>query len=286
MGKKDGMSCARSAMRRLCSMHGCAVCGPGILGIMVERAHWPESNISSTVTPPRISVVIPAHNEENELPGCLDRLGQQTFGGFEVIVVDNGSTDRTGDVAAARGARVIREPRLGAAYARQAGFSAAAASLVASTDADARVPIDWVERMVEAFDRSDDVVAVFGPFRFRRGTATSRSTERLLPLLSGLQRFASAATNAVGFPFFAGSNFAVRKGAFERVGGFFDARTDAAYSTWEDVQLGRKLRHIGGIVYRQSIIVDVSARYMGSLYRKFFESARKAVRLRTGRMAL
>jgi len=232
------------------------------------------------VDSPRISVVIPARNEEAELPGCLDRLALQTVDAFEVIVVDNGSMDRTANVAASRGARVLCESHLGAAYARQAGFLAADAPLVASTDADARVPADWLERICTVFDQSDDIIGVFGPFCFRRGTATMRSTERLLPLLSGLQRFASTVTHALGFPFFAGSNFAVRKAAFECVSGFFDPRTGAAYSTWEDVQLGRKLHRIGRIVYRPSLVVDVSARYMGSLHRKLLESAGKAVRLR------
>lgn len=240
----------------------------------------------SLAGPWQVSVVIPAHDEEAELPGCLDRLARQTYGAVEVIVVDNGSTDRTADVAASGGARVIYEPHHGAAHARQAGFSVAQAPLVASTDADARVPDDWLERIVASFRRSDDVVAVFGPFRFRRGTAATRSTERLLPPLSGLQQLASALTHALGFPFFAGANFAVRKDAFERVGGFFDPRSKAAYATWEDVQLGRKLQRIGRIVYRRSLVVDVSARYMGSLRRKFLEAAGKAIRLRVGRRPL
>jgi glycosyltransferase involved in cell wall biosynthesis len=71
---------------------------------------------------PRISVVIPALNEESSLPLVLQSIVR--FGLHEIVVVDNGSTDRTAEVARSAGARVIREPRRGYGSACLAGIAA------------------------------------------------------------------------------------------------------------------------------------------------------------------
>src|SRR5580698_9207733 len=85
----------------------------------------------------RFSVVVPAHNEENFLGDCLDSLLDQDYpGGYEIIVVDNNSTDGTAGLARARGVTVVSEPRPGVCWARQSGTSAAAGEIVVSTDAD------------------------------------------------------------------------------------------------------------------------------------------------------
>ncbi|MGC9019569.1 MAG: glycosyltransferase family 2 protein, partial [Candidatus Bipolaricaulaceae bacterium] len=81
-------------------------------------------------------MVIPALDEEKELGECLTSLARQNFSAFEVIVVDNGSTDRTASIAEEWGARVVVEGRRGPGYAREAGFRAAKAPIIASTDAD------------------------------------------------------------------------------------------------------------------------------------------------------
>ena len=84
----------------------------------------------------RVSVVIPARNEEAYLPSALEAVLAQTLPPFEVIVVDNASTDRTREVAEALGARVVFCGRRGVAYARQAGLLAARGEWVAMTDAE------------------------------------------------------------------------------------------------------------------------------------------------------
>ena len=131
-----------------------------------------------------VSVVIPARNEEREIGRCLDSLARQTFRDFEVIVVDNGSMDRTASLARSRRVRVIEEPRRGFSPARQAGFEAASGSIVASTDADTVVPPDWLARIEQAFKEQPQAVGVFGPFRYRPHSAPSALADQLAPYCS------------------------------------------------------------------------------------------------------
>ncbi len=84
---------------------------------------------------PRLSVIIPALNEEQSIGAVLDALPQDLV--TEVIVVDNGSTDRTAEVAAGHGARVVSEPRRGYGAACLAGLAAMREpEIVAFLDAD------------------------------------------------------------------------------------------------------------------------------------------------------
>jgi glycosyltransferase involved in cell wall biosynthesis len=84
----------------------------------------------------KISVVIPAYNAAAFLPRCLESVFAQTLKPKEVIVVDDGSTDETAAVAAALGARVIRQPNGGISAARNAGIRNASSEWIALMDAD------------------------------------------------------------------------------------------------------------------------------------------------------
>jgi glycosyltransferase involved in cell wall biosynthesis len=117
---------------------------------------------------PRFSVVVPAYNEAGFLGDALTSLQhQQVAGGFEVIVVDNNSTDETANVAARHGARVVHESRPGVCSARQRGTLEARGDIVVSTDADTIHPDDWLARLDETFRSHPDAVAVAGPCRYQ-----------------------------------------------------------------------------------------------------------------------
>jgi glycosyltransferase involved in cell wall biosynthesis len=116
---------------------------------------------------PRFSVVIPAYNEAEFLGSCLDSLLAQDFRGpYEIIVVDNNSTDATADVARSRGVTVVHEPKPGVCSARQCGTTAARGEIVVSTDADTTFGSDWLSRIDRAFLEDPARVAVAGPCRF------------------------------------------------------------------------------------------------------------------------
>ena len=96
------------------------------------------------MTIPIVDVVLPCLNEEGALPWVLSRLPE----GYRAIVVDNGSTDRSAEIAEAAGALVVRESRRGFGSAAHAGLLAATAPIVAFCDADASMDPRDLEPLV------------------------------------------------------------------------------------------------------------------------------------------
>jgi glycosyltransferase involved in cell wall biosynthesis len=93
---------------------------------------------------PSLSVVIPALDDAEMLTRCLDDLAAQLRPADEIIVVDNGSSDGTADVARAAGARVVEQPQRGIWPAASTGYDAATGDIIARLDADSRPPADWL----------------------------------------------------------------------------------------------------------------------------------------------
>ncbi|MBL8240569.1 MAG: glycosyltransferase family 2 protein [Bryobacterales bacterium] len=112
-----------------------------------------------------VSVIVPVHNGEAELARCLEALRKSTVAPLEVLVVDDGSTDRSREVAEALGARVLTTGRKGGpARARNAGARQASGDVLFFLDADVVAQTDAVGRVVAAFDSSPDVDAVIGSY--------------------------------------------------------------------------------------------------------------------------
>ena len=109
-----------------------------------------------------MSVVVCAYNAADTLDDCLASLGRLRYPDFEVIVVNDGSRDETGDIARRYPVRVIDVPNGGLSAARNIGLSAATGEIVAYTDADVRVDPDWLTYLVQPFLTSD-VVGSGGP---------------------------------------------------------------------------------------------------------------------------
>lgn len=115
---------------------------------------------------PKISVIIPTFNEEKRLKVCLQSLRNQTYPGqnFEVIVVDNNSTDKTVAIARTFGAKVVFEKEQGIAKARQRGFAKAAGEIVVSLDADNVADRSWLAIIDAEFKKEPKLVSLFGFF--------------------------------------------------------------------------------------------------------------------------
>jgi glycosyltransferase involved in cell wall biosynthesis len=103
-----------------------------------------------------LSIVIPAYNEQRHLKACLDSIANQTEKPDEVIVVDNNSTDKTFQIAAAYPfVKVLKEKKQGVVFARDRGFNAASSDIIGRIDADSILPSGWVH-YVKRFYREPD----------------------------------------------------------------------------------------------------------------------------------
>jgi glycosyltransferase involved in cell wall biosynthesis len=102
---------------------------------------------------PQVSVVVPAYNAADTLSLCLSALARQDFPAedYEVVVVDDGSTDATADVARRSGVRVFSQPNAGPAAARNHGAQEARGEFLLFTDADCAPVPGWVRALTAPF---------------------------------------------------------------------------------------------------------------------------------------
>jgi glycosyltransferase involved in cell wall biosynthesis len=180
-----------------------------------------------------VSVVIPARNAAATLSACIEACLAQTLEPAEIIVVDDGSTDATPEIAARYPVKCLRQEGRGPAAARNRGAFGAAGSVLVFTDADCVSPSDWISRMVAGFE--DGVGAVGGGY-------TTANPGRLLPRM--VQEEITLRHERYGdrVDFLGSYNLAVRREAFEAAGGF-DERFTAASA--EDNDLSYRLREAG-----------------------------------------
>ncbi|HOX05939.1 MAG TPA: glycosyltransferase [Planctomycetota bacterium] len=181
--------------------------------------------------PPDFSVIVPAYNEEAELPRSLaalrlamERAARQGLSG-ELIVVDNNSADRTADVARAAGARVVFEPVNQISRARNAGARAAAGQYLVFTDADTVVS---PELLAAALGNLASGRAAGGGAAMDFDSYPRRGTRTAIRLWNRLARWRGLAAGAFVY--------CLREG-FEAVGGF----SEKVYAG-EEIFFSRSLR--------------------------------------------
>ena len=204
-----------------------------------------------------MTAIVCAYNEDAVLSACLHSLLAQTRPPDDIIVVNNASTDATGAVArAVPRVRVVDEPVKGLVVARESGRREATGDILAYLDADCRAPLRWLELVERRFERYPALVAVTGPYRFYDWDRTGRLLLRAYDLLvAPPTHFVVHWAFGAGAVFY-GGNFAVRRRALDRIGGF--DRSIEFHG--EDTNLGRRLTPLGAIHLARDCWVWTSAR--------------------------
>ncbi len=214
---------------------------------------------------PFISVVIPAYNEEKSLPKTLNSLAKQTLDRslYEVIVVDNNSTDKTSAVAKKWGAKVVFEKKQGIVPARDKGLRAAKGEVLASTDADTILPSFWLEKIYNHFQTNPDLMGVFGSVHFQKKNGS------LFPQIAyWFLNLAFSLNLRLGKPLFVGANYAIRRKPFLQAGGYRPIKGDI-----DDIPTGLIIGSLGKVAFDPSLIACPSPRRLekeGLLQNAFF----------------
>ena len=220
-----------------------------------------RAKTTGSETLPRVSVVIPAYNEEKYLPICLESIRKQDYPGeYEVIVVDNASTDNTAKIAQSRGAKVVHEDKRSPACARQKGAEAATGEIIAFIDADTQAPARWLSVIASRFVREPETVVISGPYAYFDAGKIARIASYfgnfIALTLDQLFRRAFNKGSALW-----GSNFAVRRSVLLEVGGF-----DTSIKFYgEEYELSLKLKKAGNGGIAPGLFVLTSARRLRRL---------------------
>ncbi|WP_018177817.1 glycosyltransferase [Jongsikchunia kroppenstedtii] len=191
-----------------------------------------------------ISVVVPVYNEQSRIGGCLDSLLNQTVPFNEIIIVDNGSTDRSREIVAAAAQtnpviRLIDEPEPGCYAARATGYDVAVSDIIARTDADVHVSETWAESIVTFFDGTSDIdgtafSAVTGPMTVYDGPPFA-----IVEKIATRQPKGHENGREIGSV--TGPNHAMRRLAWKEIRENLTARQDV----WEDADMGMALTEAG-----------------------------------------
>jgi glycosyltransferase involved in cell wall biosynthesis len=187
---------------------------------------------------PLISVIIPVYNGEKFLPGCLDAVASSSYKKYELIVVDDCSTDDSARISRERGALVLKMSRQsGPAGARNLGAQKARGAVLLFVDADVVVKPDTIERVAATSIEHPDVAAVFGSYDDEPAEKNFISQYKNL-----FHRFVHQQARVEAETFWAGCG-AIRRDVFLAIRGFDAERYPRP--AIEDIELGYRMRTKG-----------------------------------------
>lgn len=205
--------------------------------------------------PLKLSIVIPAYNEQNHIKKCLQAISAQTEPADEVIVVDNNSKDDTRKIVAEFPfVKVLKEKKQGVTYARNSGFNAATGDIIGRIDADTRIDSDWAAKVRKIF-ADKKVAAATGPAYYYDMPLKEKNYIAEHAFKNILYKYARE------FPFLLGANMAIRRSEWESI----RRETCVAKEIHEDMDLAIHLylnnRHI---VYDSKMRAGASSRRFDS----------------------
>lgn len=200
----------------------------------------------------KISLIIPAYNEEKYIGECLKSAIGNSNGAFlEIIVIDNASTDKTKEVAEKfPGVRVVHEPQKGLTFARQKGLESAKGDFLAFIDADTKMPVGWPEKVIKAFSNDPHLVCVSGPYVYYDASWITRASVWLCWIFFAYPTYIFTGYMTIG------GNFVAKKSALDKIDGF-----DKNINFYgEDTDIARRLHKIGKVKIIQKLYMYTSAR--------------------------
>jgi len=213
---------------------------------------------------PKISIIIPVYNREKTLKECLDSVLNQTYQDYEVILVDNNSTDKTKEIIQEfqkkdKRVKYLFEVKKGAAAARYKGEINAKGEIILMTDSDCIVPYNWVEEMIEPIIKNK-AVAVQG---LKKAAKINYWTEYLVE--EERRRFMERLKdNKVGM--LDTANFAIKRDILKKIG-----YTNPAFYMVNDTELETRLKIKGYNIYFKPF--EVKHQYVDNsldAFKKFF----------------
>ncbi len=200
----------------------------------------------NTLTP-TISIVIAAKNEENRIYPLLDSLAKIDYSRdkFEVIIVDDASTDHTYQVASVfagdkKNWQVLQMDNASDRFhakkmALHKGIENSSGELVFVTDADCRVPVSWLKKISAFFTDETNMVLGFSPLEKKPGWRGS-----LLDFDNLFSAIVAAAPTMLGFPLSSvGRNMAFRRSAYDEIGGYASLTN---FRSGDDIHLTERMR--------------------------------------------
>ncbi len=207
----------------------------------------------------RISFVIPAYNEEKNLPQCLESVRveiDRTPSDAEVIVVNNASTDNTGEVA--RGydfVIVVDEPNKGLVRARHAGQEASTGEIVAHIDADTTLTQGWLATVLKEFEKDENLAALSGPYIYYDLSPIHRGITKVFYSIGYLSHLINHHILNKG-AMLQGGNFIVRRAHMDQIGGF--DTTIEFYG--EDTDIAKRISKVGRVKWTFKLPMYTSGR--------------------------
>lgn len=200
------------------------------------------------------SVVIPAYNEEDYIGPCLESLAwQKTKTKFEVILIDNNSSDNTNKIAKEfekkLNLRIIIEKQQGRGVARWRGFEEAKGNIIFSTDADTILPEDWIESFMKYF-KNKEIVAVTSLCNIDEPSRMDKAIFKFFLLLAN-----EGHRIALGHYWLSGFSYAIRRETYIKAG-----KINKKLDALDDVELARRVRKLGRIKLVRNLPVLSSSR--------------------------
>jgi glycosyltransferase involved in cell wall biosynthesis len=207
----------------------------------------------------KLAFAIPAYNEEALIGKCIEAvLAEVSRSGrdIEIVVVNNNSTDRTREIAASYpGVRVVDETEKGLVAARDAGFRATTAELIANIDADTMVPPGWIDIVFSEFEKDPRLVCLSGPYIYYDLNLFQRAIVGMFYGLTTLIYWVNRYVLRVG-SVVQGGNFVLKRDAWTRAGGF--NREIKFYG--EDTDVAVRLSKQGNVKFTHRLKMKTSGR--------------------------